>query len=94
VKSPRRPPLGLRLFPAATPRRLRRAKIGFAALALLAGAAVSWPIYPRFAAARPFVLGLPLSLAWVVAWLAVVFAGLVALFAVEHGGPRDRSAGP
>ena len=82
---------GLRLFPPGTPRRLRRAKLAFAGLALVAAAAVSWPLYPLFASPRPFVLGLPLSLAWVVLWLGVVFAGLLALFSVEHGRPESGS---
>lgn len=65
-----------------------------------------WPIYPRFADARPFVLGLPASLAYVVYAVLASFLGLLALFLWEdrrddgdrHGGGRheggdERDAG-
>lgn len=77
---------GLVLFPASTPRRLRWAKLAFAVLAAAAAAALVWPVYPRFAGIRPLILGLPLSFAWVVLWLGVVFAALVALYRIEEGG--------
>lgn len=79
---------GLVFFPRTTPRRLRRAKLAFAALAAAAAAALVWPLYPWFAGIRPMILGLPLSFAWVVAWLGVVFVALMALYRAEYRSPR------
>lgn len=50
---------------------------------LLLFALLVWPIYPRFARARPFVLGMPLSLFYVVTLLLLSFVVLVALFLWE-----------
>jgi hypothetical protein len=52
---------------------------------MVAGLALVWPVYPSVASIRPYVLGLPFSLAWVVGWLGVVFVALVLLYrADEH----------
>ncbi len=45
--------------------------------------ALIWPVYPRFAGIRPLVLGVPLSLAYVVCLLLAGFAVLLALFVWE-----------
>jgi hypothetical protein len=58
---------------------------------ILATLALTWPVYPFFSAAQPYVLGLPLSLAWVVGWLAVVFVTLAAVYWVEEVTPGDPS---
>ena len=42
--------------------------------------ALVWPVYALFSGIRPRILGLPLSLAWVVGW---VVAGFLALLAVH-----------
>jgi hypothetical protein len=86
-------PRGLVFFPRPTPRRLRRARIAFALFAAVAGAALVWPLYPLFGGIRPMILGLPLSLAWVVLWLALVFVALLVLYRVEHGGGDGGSGG-
>lgn len=58
-------------------KRRRRVAVGIFALAFVA---ILWPVYPYFAGVRPFILGLPLSLAWLLLWLAVVFATLAWLY--------------
>ena len=61
----------------------RRVYLGAAAVLLVVFLALVWPIYPLFAGIRPLVLGVPLSLAWVVAWLLVSFLTLLGLFLWE-----------
>lgn len=39
-----------------------------------------WPIYPQFASAKPFILGLPLSFAWVIAWVIISFFTMLSYF--------------
>lgn len=53
--------------------------------------ALIWPVYPRFAGIRPLILGVPLSLAYVVGLLLASFFGLLALFVWEGRRP---SPGP
>ncbi|MDX1644873.1 MAG: hypothetical protein R3244_11005 [Thermoanaerobaculia bacterium] len=55
---------GSHLTPGA--KRVYRAVVVFY---LAAGAACIWPLYGLFASARPLVLGLPLSLVWLVGLL-------------------------
>lgn len=51
----------------------------FAGVVLLA---MIWPGYAMFGARiEPYVLGLPFSLAWVVGWVLLTFAGLAVFHA-------------
>lgn len=50
------------------------------AVLTLAGISVVWPVYPLFRSIRPYILGFPLSFAWVVIWLLVSFAALVLFY--------------
>jgi hypothetical protein len=68
---------------------VRRALV---AVVLLAGGALVWPIYPQFSSITPYVFGLPLSLAWVIGWLGVVFVALVIVYRVEEHGSDSSSA--
>ena len=43
-----------------------------------------WPVYPLFSGIRPLILGLPLSLAWIVFALAAGFTALVTLYLSEE----------
>lgn len=63
----------------ASPRQQRRRR-WFVACLLLAALALTWPGYVPFAGIFPLVLGLPLSLAWVVFWLFVILAAQVWLY--------------
>lgn len=59
----------------------------FAAYCATALVAVTWPVFPMLGnRLRPFVLGLPFSLAWLVGW---VLATLVALVLYERFGHRE-----
>ena len=73
-------PRGLVLFRPDASLEYRRRRLLFAAVVALATASVIWPIYPLFSAAFPLIFGLPLSLAWVVMAILVVFLALVWLF--------------
>ena len=50
---------------------------------LLVAVLLVWPVFPLFSGVRPLILGLPLSLAWVVLALGVMFAALVWLYRNE-----------
>ena len=82
-------PRGLVFFPPGTSRRHRRRRRAFVAVYVVAVSLVLWPVYPLFAGIRPLILGLPLSMAWVVGALLLVLAALVWL---ERGEDDPRSA--
>lgn len=65
----------------------RRRTLAVVAVVALAGLALIWPVYPSVASVRPYVLGLPFSLAWVVGWLGVVFGALVLLYRADELDP-------
>lgn len=76
-----------RMFPSRLSGRervvYRAATLFFVALFF----ALIWPVYPLFAGIRPLVLGVPLSLAYVVCLLLASFFGLLALFLWEGRRP-------
>jgi len=77
-------PLGL-VFPSLRDAPVRRRRVfAFVALVAIAGLALIWPVHPSVAGIRPYVLGLPFSLVWVVGWLVVVFGALVFLYWTEE----------
>ncbi|GAB5519853.1 MAG: hypothetical protein RhofKO_21040 [Rhodothermales bacterium] len=81
---PSKLPLGLLFFKPTASGSYRRKRLGFAALVLIAFFALTAPVYMLFAKATPFVLGLPLSLAWIVAWMLTMFAALIALYRSDY----------
>ncbi len=78
--------MGLRFFAADTPPEQRRRRWIFVVICAFAGAMTVWPIYPRFAAPEPLLLGLPMSLVWILSALLLAFAALVWLYRSE---PQD-----
>ena len=62
---------------------IRRLAIGVFLLYLLA---VTWPVATLFRSAEPLVFGLPLSMAWPVAWILV---GLIMLLVLDHFENRE-----
>lgn len=76
------------------PRAERRVYGAAAAFYVLLFILLVWPVYRLFAGARPFVLGVPLSLVYVVALLILGFVVLLGLFVWEgrrEAGRRDRA---
>jgi hypothetical protein len=64
--------------------RIRHLLLGIYVVSCLL--AMTWPVYDRFGnSIEPYVLGLPRSLAWVVAWVLMTFVVLVAY----HASGRD-----
>ena len=64
---------------------IRRLAIGVFLLYLLA---VTWPVATLFRSSEPLVFGLPLSMAWPVAWILV---GLVMLLVLDHFENKDKA---
>ena len=52
----------------------------FAVIYFVAAIMVTWPVYTLFSETFPLILGLPLSLAWIVLALAVIFCALLWLY--------------
>jgi len=66
---------------------VRRAVLGVLFLATLA---LIWPLYSSISGVRPFVLGLPFSLAWITGWLGITFVAVLVLYRSESGdGPSE-----
>jgi len=88
-------PRGLVFFAPGVPPRLRRLKLAAVGVIALVGLSLIWPLYTFFADARPLILGLPLSLAWLVLCLSVVFLALLVLYRAEQsvGAERARETG-
>lgn len=82
-----------RIFPSRLSRSEGLVYRGATLFFLALFAALVWPVYPLFAGIRPRVLGVPLSLAYVVGLLLLGFAVLLALFVWEgrRRGPDETS---
>lgn len=57
-------------------RSVRRCAVAFFVVYLLA---VTWPLAVLVSAAEPMILGLPLSMAWAIAWILLGFVALLIL---------------
>lgn len=69
-----------RVFDSRLTRAERRVYGAVLAWFVVATASMLWPLYVPLARVRPLVLGLPLSLAWLVAVLVASFLVALALF--------------
>ncbi len=81
--------LGLTLFHPGVDPAKRRRRLIFIAVYLFVAALLVWPVFPMFSGIHPLILGLPLSLAWVVLALTVMFGALVWLYLREDHGEND-----
>ncbi len=82
---------GLQLFPPGTDPGKRRRRLIFVAICFAITACLIWPIYPLFSGVQPLILGLPLSFAWVVMDLALIFVALLWLYKSEDPDPSEDS---
>ena len=62
---------------------IRRLAIGVFLLYLLA---ITWPVASLFRSSEPLILGLPLSMAWPIAWILI---GFIMLLVLDHFENRD-----
>lgn len=60
-------------------RAWRLNRILFTVVMIAATFFLIWPGYTFFSSATPFILGLPLSFAWVVLWVIIGFIAMLAL---------------
>lgn len=59
-------------------------RLVFGLLGLFIQLGVIWPLYAVFSGAEPFILGLPLSFAWLTLMLLLAFAGMVYLYITDN----------
>ena len=83
---------GLVLFGRNTEAAHRQRRLTFVALVIVVTAMLVWPLNAWVARVFPLVLGLPLSLAWIILALAMLFGGLIWLF-VNENDSADGSEG-
>lgn len=77
------------MFPGLRDTPNRGPLLAFLAVVLIAGIALVWPIYPLARGIRPYVLGFPLSFAWVIGWLVIVFVALVLFYQTDESDAAD-----
>lgn len=81
-------PRGLVFFPPGTPPEVRRRRVVFVGIVVAAAVALVWPVASWVANPLPLVLGLPMSLAWIVGWLVTVCAGLAWMYRGDRQLPE------
>lgn len=67
-------------------RLIHRLAIGVFLLNLLA---VTWPVLGLFRSPEPLVLGLPMSMAWPVAWILIGWIMLLVLYHFDNQKPGE-----
>ena len=83
--TPDEPPRGLVFRSHATSSHRR----WVAVVVLVTTLALIWPVYPIASGVEPYIFGLPLSLAWVVGGLTIVFVAVLLLYRAEEHGADD-----
>lgn len=77
------PPKGPVFFLPGASRAYRLRRLLFLGVLMTASVALIWPVYALVAQPLPLVLGLPMPLAWIVAWLLIIMGALVWLYRSE-----------
>lgn len=77
------PGIGPRFVPRDLPPGPRRVYLAATVFFVAVFVALVWPVYPNFASVRPFVLGMPFSLVYVVSLLLAAFGALLGLYLWE-----------
>jgi hypothetical protein len=73
------------LFNDNASKAYRTRRLVFLSVLILGLLSIIWPIYPLFGDIRPFILGLPLSFAWPIIWLVIIFLALLFLYRTDRG---------
>ncbi len=69
-------------------KKYRLNRIIFSIVMILATLSVIWPGYALFSSATPLILGLPLSFAWIILWVIIGFAAMLALYFSDNKDPE------
>lgn len=77
---------GLVFFRKDTDEKIKKRSIFWFFYFLVCTLATVWPIYPIANRVYPLVLGMPLSMFWIVLWICITFIGAFAKFKQEYGG--------
>lgn len=83
-----------RFLPSDLPPEARRVYVGATLFFAVTFVALVWPVYSLFAGIHPRILGLPLSLSWVVGWVVAGFLVLAAVHLWEGRRGEDPTAEP
>lgn len=67
---------------------LNKTRIVFFVIVMLVAIFLVWPGYALFAEATPFILGFPLSFAWVILMTIVGFLAMLGLYISDHRSNR------
>ena len=84
-------PKRLIFFPPGSSVGHRRRRIIAATVLAVAILALCPPLYTYFSGIYPLILGLPLSLMWIVCWLLIVFTTIALVFHFDYKNERDPS---
>ena len=71
------------LFPPGTDPLRRRRRTIFVAIYAAVAVLITWPVYSLFSGTFPLILGLPLSLAWIILALTIIFCALLWLYRTD-----------
>ena len=55
----------------------------FAIVVIAVIVAINWPVYSFFGSIEPYILGFPLSFAWIILWLTVMFFAVFLYFITD-----------
>jgi len=68
--------------------KYRLNRVIFSIVMVLATLAVVWPGHAIFGSATPLIFGLPLSFAWIILWVIISFAAMLALHFSDNKDPE------
>lgn len=80
---------GLNGTDRGTGRARRSITVPFAVFTVIMVLVMVFPVYGLGNRVEPFVMGLPFSLFWVLAWIGVEFVALIAFYLFEYGFSAD-----
>lgn len=73
---------------------MRRSRLYFTLAIGFIAAMLVWPGFTLFAQARPFILGFPLSFAWVIGGVLATFLSLLLLYRSDYPSKPDTTDRP
>lgn len=64
--------------------RLRKSRLMIFIFSILAFLSIMWPGYAHFADYEPFILGIPLSFAWIILWVILSFVAMMSMYILDN----------